>query len=73
MKKKTVKKIAKKTAKKMLSTKERRRMIEEALELILPDKSMIIDQVEEIFNDEGYPTPSWKEVVKVVMKVVMKL
>lgn len=62
------KKEVKKTTKKMISIKEKRRLIEEALELILPDKSMIMDQVEEVFNDEGYPVPSWKDVMKVVMK-----
>jgi hypothetical protein len=68
MKKLKTKRTAEKTVKKMLSTKEKNRLIEEALELILPDKSMIMDQVEEAFHDEGYPTPSWKEVVKEVKK-----
>lgn len=68
MKKLKTKKTAEKTVKKILSTKEKNRLIEEALELILPDKSMIMDQVEEAFHDEGYPTPPWKEVVKVVKK-----
>lgn len=68
MKKLKTKKTAEKTVKKILSTKEKNRLIEEALELILPDKSMIMDQVEEVFHDEGYPMPPWKEVVKVVKK-----
>lgn len=52
--------------KKSAPIKVQKELISNALELIVPDKSMIMDQVETLFDEEGFKTPSWKEVRKAI-------
>lgn len=58
--------------KKSATIKVQEELICDALELIMPDKNVIMDQVETLFEEEKFKVPSWKVVRKAIKSKLNK-